>query len=145
MPETAFEQEIVSAALAWLDTPYRHQASRVGAGCDCLGLIRGVWRALYGHEPANIPPYSRGSRDRRGAGQLLEAANHFLLKSGRGEQPGRVVLFQLHAKLPPRHCGILIDEARFIHAQERSGVLVSTLDANWHRRIHSLFAFPERV
>lgn len=34
--------EIVAAARQWLGTPYRHQASVRGVGCDCLGLIRGV-------------------------------------------------------------------------------------------------------
>ena len=43
--------EIVGAARAWLGTPYRHRASTPGAGCDCLGLVRGVWRTLYGAEP----------------------------------------------------------------------------------------------
>ena len=28
----------------WIGTPYRHQASLKGVGCDCLGLVRGVWR-----------------------------------------------------------------------------------------------------
>ena len=40
--------EILSEARDWLGTPYRHQASLKGAGCDCLGLVRGVWRALEG-------------------------------------------------------------------------------------------------
>ena len=47
---------VVKAARAWLGTPYRHQASTLGAGCDCLGLLRGVWRALYGDEPVAVPP-----------------------------------------------------------------------------------------
>jgi NlpC/P60 family putative phage cell wall peptidase len=145
MAEDALERAIVSAALTWLGTPYRHQASRLGAGCDCLGLIRGVWRTLYGAEPVMMPPYSRISRDRRGGDQLLEAAKLFLINSDTNVLPGRVVLFRLHAKLPPRHCGIIVDENHFIHAQERSGVLVSRFDANWRRRIHSLFEFPQKV
>ena len=35
---------IVAAARAWIGTPYRHQAALRGVGCDCLGLLRGVWR-----------------------------------------------------------------------------------------------------
>ena len=42
---------IVEEARAWIGTPYRHQASLKGVGCDCLGLIRGVWRAVMGEEP----------------------------------------------------------------------------------------------
>ena len=36
---------------SWIGTPYRHQASLKGVGCDCLGLVRGVWRAVIGAEP----------------------------------------------------------------------------------------------
>ena len=41
-------EEIGARALAearrWIGTPYQHQASVLGAGCDCLGVLRGVWR-----------------------------------------------------------------------------------------------------
>ncbi len=37
---------VVAIARDWIGTPYVHQASAQGAGCDCLGLLRGVWRAL---------------------------------------------------------------------------------------------------
>ena len=39
---------IIAEARAWIGTPYRHQARCKGVGCDCLGLVRGVWRALHG-------------------------------------------------------------------------------------------------
>ncbi|MEM1422329.1 MAG: peptidase P60, partial [Pseudomonadota bacterium] len=38
--------QIAYEASRWIGTPYRHQASLRGVGCDCLGLLRGVWRAL---------------------------------------------------------------------------------------------------
>jgi NlpC/P60 family putative phage cell wall peptidase len=50
---------IVAAARRWLGTPYHDQASVIGVGCDCLGLVRGVWRELVGPELFPIPPYSR--------------------------------------------------------------------------------------
>ena len=46
---------IIAEARAWIGTPYRHQASLKGVGCDCLGLVRGVWRALHGAEPEATP------------------------------------------------------------------------------------------
>jgi NlpC/P60 family putative phage cell wall peptidase len=39
---------IIAEARAFIGTPYRHQASLQGVGCDCLGLVRGVWRAIHG-------------------------------------------------------------------------------------------------
>ncbi|MFL5163197.1 MAG: peptidase P60, partial [Microvirga sp.] len=42
---------ILAEARSWIGTPYRHQASLKGIGCDCLGLLRGVWRGVMGREP----------------------------------------------------------------------------------------------
>ena len=138
------DNEITKAALLWKNTPYRHQASLVGVGCDCLGLIRGVWRQVYGSEPALVPPYPRFGRDRQSASLLLDAAHKFFVPCDNKARAGRLVLFQLHAQIPPRHCGIILDEKTFIHAQERLGVVVGALDGNWHKRIHSTFLFPTK-
>lgn len=43
---TLSRQIIVAETRDWIGTPYRHQASLKGVGCDCLGLVRGVWRAV---------------------------------------------------------------------------------------------------
>ena len=40
--------DVLAIARAWIGTPYRHQGAVKGVGCDCLGLIRGIWRELYG-------------------------------------------------------------------------------------------------
>ena len=65
---------ILSEARQWLGTPYRHQASLKGVGCDCLGLVRGVWRALYGYEPEEPGPYQRGWVEPPGEERLRDAA-----------------------------------------------------------------------
>jgi NlpC/P60 family putative phage cell wall peptidase len=67
-------EAIVKAARSWLGTPYHHQASLKGAGADCLGLIRGIWRELYGPEPEAMPAYTRDWGDATGAETLLAAA-----------------------------------------------------------------------
>ena len=65
---------VVAAARHWRGTPYHDQASRRGVGCDCLGLVRGVWAALEGHEPEPVPAYprmeARGDEILRDAGSL---------------------------------------------------------------------------
>ena len=53
-------------ARGWIGTPYRHQASLKGVGCDCLGLVRGVWREVMGEEP-EAPPAYRPAGPRRAA------------------------------------------------------------------------------
>ncbi len=54
---------IVRRARGWLGTPYHHQASVKGVGCDCLGLIRGLWRELCGPEPGLVLGVRRLIRD----------------------------------------------------------------------------------
>ncbi len=138
-------EEIVGAARAWLGTPYRHRASRLGAGCDCLGLLRGVWRALYGYEQADVPPYGRDARDPWHAGALEAAARRYLVPLEDPPAPGQVVLFRLLPALPPRHCGIMVAPQRFIHAQERHGVVEANLTDGWQRRLAGAFDWPERT
>lgn len=87
--------EIVDAARAWLGTPYRHQAATLGAGCDCLGLVRGVWRTLYGEGPAALPNYRADWRDGRYAPELLALAERLLSRTTDELQAGQVMLFRL--------------------------------------------------
>jgi len=126
---------IVAAARGWVGTPYRHLSATKGAGCDCLGLIRGVWAELYGALP-EVPNYRADLRDHR---DLLAAAEARLAPTTMG--PGAIVLFRLGAV--PRHCGIMTGAARFIHAQERIGVVEANLTEGWARRVVGCFAFPE--
>lgn len=134
---------VVAAARDYLGTPYRHQASVIGAGCDCLGLLRGVWRALHGTEPMAIPAYRADLRDPQNAGALRRAAERFLLVESGPFEAGQVVLFRLGSMVEPKHCGILLSAGRFIHAQERLGVVEANLTEAWSRRIAGRFRFPE--
>lgn len=127
----------------WIGTPYRHQASCKGAGTDCLGLIRGIWRALYGGEPVAIPPYtpdwSEPSRDE----VLMRTARTLLIRVERPE-PGDVLLFRMRDKGVAKHLGVLATSETFIHAYSGHGVVESSLSAPWRRRIVGTFRFPER-
>lgn len=134
---------VVSEARRWLGTPYRHQGSALGAGCDCLGLIRGVWQAVYGTAPASPPPYAADWR-RNTTHDALEVAAARYFEPAPGPAPGQVVLFKLVRKYPARHCGIMIAPDRFIHAQEQIGVVEAPLSEAWARRIAGCFDFPAR-
>src|SRR5437764_272872 len=57
-PPMVSRATIVAEAESWLGTPYRHQASLKGVGCDCLGLVRGIWRAVCGREPGALAGYA---------------------------------------------------------------------------------------
>ena len=56
--------------------------------------------------------------------------------------PGQVMLFRLNGLPSPKHCGILVAPDRFIHAQERLGVIEGNLTEGWRRRIAGRFDFP---
>lgn len=134
---------VVAAARAFLGTPYRHQASLAGAGCDCLGLLRGVWRALYGAEPMAVPAYRADMRDPSNAGALRRAAEALLPVEHGPLAAGQVVLFRLGGMAEAKHCGILVSATRFIHAQERLGVVEADLTEPWGRRVCARFVFPD--
>lgn len=133
---------VVAAARSFLGTPYRHQASLAGAGCDCLGLLRGVWRALYGAEPMAMPAYRADMRDPTNAGALRQAAEALLVVEAGPMAVGQVVLFRLGGMVEAKHCGILVGPERFIHAQERLGVVEANLTEAWMRRVSARFRFP---
>lgn len=128
---------IVATARGWIGTPYRHLAATRGAGCDCLGLIRGVWAELYGVVPA-VPAYRADRRDLR---DLLAEAESRLDRCEL--QAGAIAVFRLGAR--PRHCAILVAPNRFIHAQEQIGVVEANLTEGWAKRLVGCFAFPTAV
>jgi len=138
-----------AAARAWVGTPYVHQASAEGAGADCLGLIRGVWRSLYGAEPEAVPPYTRDWAEPGGDEVLWRAALRHLMTVPRGaaEAPGDVLLFRMRDRGVAKHLGIqgrTGPDPTFIHAYSGHDVVESPLSAPWRRRIVARFRFPER-
>ncbi|MES1157224.1 MAG: NlpC/P60 family protein [Alphaproteobacteria bacterium] len=134
---------ILAEARDWIGTPYRHQASAKGAGCDCLGLVRGVWRALLGDEPELAPPYAPDWAERSGGETMLEAARRNLNELNIDEaSPGDVLLFRMDAQSPVKHAAILDEEARIIHAYWGRAVVRSRLAPWWRRRLAAAFAFP---
>lgn len=137
-------ERIVTAALAWEGTPYRHQASRRHVGCDCLGLVRGVWRDVYGHEAERPGPYAPDWAEAGGQEALIEAARrHCVERLGGNAQAGDLILFRWRPHLPAKHAGILVEPERFIHAYEGHAVTISSLVPQWRQRIAGVFQFPE--
>lgn len=136
---------VVAEARAWIGTPYVHQASVKGAGADCLGLLRGVWRALYGFEPVAVPPYTPDWAEPARVEVLEAAARRHLKPCGAGAPAlGEVLLFRMRAGAVAKHLGIVScpEGARFIHAYSGHGVVESPLSGPWARRVVARFAFP---
>ena len=139
----------VEIASGWIGTPYLHQCSMRGAGCDCLGLLRGVWRELLGPEPEAVPAYSRDWSEPEGEERLWAAAlKHLVAKPLDREAPGDILLFRMREGAVAKHLGLQAGTgqgASFIHAYSGHGVVESALTPPWERRIVARFAFPERT
>lgn len=134
---------VVRIAREWCGTPYHHQASVKGVGCDCLGLVRGVWRELYGYEAETPPGYSRDWAEASGEETLLDAAaRHLIPVAPREARAGDVVMFRLRAGLAAKHAAILTGSTGFIHAMEGAPVVEAPLAPWWRRRIAGAFSFP---
>jgi len=132
---------LLEEARSWIGTPYQHQASAKGAGCDCLGLVRGVWRALYGAEPELTPAYTPDWAERQGAETLLQAAQRHLTEVVIAA-PGDVVLFRMDARSPIKHAAILDQDDHIIHAYWGRAVVRSRFAPWWRARAAAAFSFP---
>lgn len=136
--------DIIRAARSWISTPYVHQASVKGAGCDCLGLLRGVWRALHGDEPEAAPPYSPDWSEATGAETLYMALSRHLREIDKRDiAPGDIALFRMLPNGPAKHCGILGDSARgltLIHARQNKRVSEEAFSKWWRCRLAYAFA-----
>jgi NlpC/P60 family putative phage cell wall peptidase len=144
MTSLDFRHRIVAEARSWIATPYHHQASLKGVGCDCLGLVRGVWRALIGPEPEATGAYSPDWAEALGIERLAVAAGrHMTAVPVTAAGCGDVVLFRWRDELPAKHAAILTGEGTFIHAYSGAAVCESPYGSWWRKHAAFAFAFPE--
>ncbi|HEY4941648.1 MAG TPA: hypothetical protein VII56_09470 [Rhizomicrobium sp.] len=144
---------VIAVARSWIGTPYIHQASVKGAGCDCLGLLRGVWRELNGQEPEEPPPYSPDWAESTVTESLYQALRRHMTQIKRADlAPGDVALFRMTRSGPAKHCGIVASQVlpltfegaretivTLIHARQNRRVAEETLTPFWHSRLAYAF------
>ena len=139
-------ERVVDIARSWIGTPYLHQASLKGAGSDCLGLIRGVWRSLHGSEPEAMPPYTPDWSEPSRTEVLLDGARRHMAEIPKTRmRPGDVLVFRMRDQGPAKHMGILAgspSQPTLIHAYSGRAVCESSLGPAWARRIAGVFRFP---
>lgn len=135
--------QIVNAAKHWIGTPYRHQASMRNAGCDCLGLIRGVWRDVYGTEPEKPPPYAPDWAEAHGEESLAQAAlRHLVPIAPDSFGAGDVLLFRWRDGFVAKHAAIVSSAMTMIHAHDGAAVCEVSLAPWWRRRLAFAYSFP---
>lgn len=135
--------DIVAETRRWIGTPYRHQASLKDVGCDCLGLVRGVWRAVIGEEPEQAPPYAPDWAEATAKESLAQAAmRHLVAVPSAIFAPGDVLLFRWRANLPAKHAAIVTAPTLMVHAHDGAAVTEVAIAPWWRRRLAWVFQFP---
>ncbi len=144
---TQLQDVIVSHAREWIGTPYHHQASVKHVGCDCLGLLRGVYREVYDldHDPEKMPPYSPDwAESGTGREDMLGAARRHLKEIDGEPQPGDLVIFRFRPESVAKHCAIMSYEGKMIHAHSGNAVIEVAMVPWWRRKIAGVFRFQEK-
>ncbi|MGI9392941.1 MAG: NlpC/P60 family protein [Parvibaculales bacterium] len=144
MSSTTTNKAVIDHARKWLGTPYHHQASTPGIGTDCLGLIRGIWRQLYGCEAENIPNYPKHMPLNEGE-LLYEAAARYMEEIALSEiVAGNLLLFRMKPEHPMRHAAILSSPSHLIHACAYREVMEVRFSRYWKEKAACAFRFPLR-
>jgi NlpC/P60 family putative phage cell wall peptidase len=134
---------IVAEARSWIGMRYRHQASVKGVGCDCLGLVRGVWRACLGEEPEAPPPYAPDWAEAGGDETLAAAAlRHLVPVPCDAFDRGDVLLFRWRDGCVAKHAAIASSATTMIHAHDGAAVCEVAITPWWRRRLAYAFTFP---
>jgi NlpC/P60 family putative phage cell wall peptidase len=136
--------DVVREAKSWVGiTRWAHQQSRKGVGCDCIGLVVGVARALGIEEAAKFD----ASAEIRGYGRepdpamTLRACGAFL-DPCREPVPGSILYLRVPKVAHPMHFALVSDHGRMIHAIVTAGRVVEhRLDEVWRSRIAGVFCY----
>lgn len=144
-------QAVVTEALTWLHTPYHHQAATKGAGCDCIGLLRGVGNALgidgaEGLASDLLTDFAGYGMDPNPA-LLREGCSRYLIPITRQEVGlADIFLFKMpRSNGQPKHFGIVsrLDPPYMIHswAGGKAEVVENRVDRVWESRILACYRF----
>lgn len=134
--------DMVTAARGWIGTPYVHQAALKGVGCDCLGLLRGIFCEGFGAEPEAIPPYDP-HWDIGGEETLAEGLARHLTEIPLADiQPGDIAVFRMAPRAAARHCGVVAEkdgQLTLIHARQNKRVSEEVFSAFWQAKLAYAF------
>jgi len=133
---------IPEIARSWIGTPYRDQQAVKGHGCDCLGLLRGIYEEVTGLSAPKPPPYTRSWGEAQGEEKMLEAGINYLVPTETVEV-GSIIVFRMKPGCVAKHCGIVIAKDIMVHAHVVKGVEEVHLVDYWVKRIAGVFNFPE--
>jgi NlpC/P60 family putative phage cell wall peptidase len=120
-------------------------AASKGVGCDCLGLILGVYKDITGITVPFPMRYSPNwTRTAQHGHALLDALHHLGTPAKHPLQAGDILIFALtDGRII--HAGIMVEEGNFIHALADPAIAKVTLSPftdPWARRLHARYTLP---
>ncbi|MEL7167362.1 MAG: hypothetical protein AAGL96_18000 [Pseudomonadota bacterium] len=127
---------VLAHARAWVGTPFIRRGDLRGAGADCIGLVRGIYRELTGRTVA--APAWRDDWPLEPTEQILDGLSAHAVRVPKDTVSGRIVTFRIGHKRAA-HVAILTD-AGSIHAWEVGGVKETA--PFYGREITSAWALP---
>lgn len=121
----------------WIGLPYADKGRGPDAW-DCWGLIRAVLHAQFGHAlPSYADDYIAAS-DHRSVTAAVQAG---LLDGWRAvarPKAGDIVILNVGNR--PWHCGLVVADNLFLHAQPRTTSSIERLDSlQWRNRIEGYY------
>lgn len=138
---------VLEIARSWIGTPYRHQGRMKGAGCDCIGLIIGVWEELYGSLPKGIkiPAYTPAWAEETRKSLMVAFAAQYLEPVPLTDcMPGDVLMFSMLRNGPTKHAGLLSGEKKIIHAYQGHAVAETDMNLPRYAKLTYAFRYPEQ-
>lgn len=135
--------KVVKEAAEWLGTAWQHQTSLKQVACDCVGLVRGVYREVSGIDVSIDEDYPASWHLFRQEERLYEEAKRHMKEISLADAlPGDILIFGFYHH-PASHAGILIAPDRFIHSYQDIGSVIETrLDEAWRKRLRFTFRYP---
>lgn len=113
-------------------------------GCDCAGLVLGVWRALIGPWPEPLPPYTPDWAEATGEEIMYGMARRHMTEiPAAAARPGDLLLFRMVRHEPARHCAVLSGPDLMIHAFSGDEVREEHLRQAWKRPLVHAFRLPQ--
>ena len=137
MPFT--RDDVIAEARSWLGTPWHHQASVKGVGCDCIGFVRGVAERFLG--PISIElDYAPTWHLYRADPRMYEGFRALADEIGPAEADAADILLFGVGKGPAHHCAYVAPEGGLIHCYREAGRVVEhALSPDWRARVRHGF------
>jgi NlpC/P60 family putative phage cell wall peptidase len=137
---------IIKEALEWVGTPYKHQASLKGKGSDCVGLLFGIWKTIYGKFPDDfvIPYYTPNWAEETKDNIMVNVCKKYLEEIPLNAYiPGDIMLYRMLRSAPVKHCAIVVSPDSIVHAYSGHGVIKTSLLHGRNSQLMHVFRFPE--